>query len=114
VLFRSCAGYITLATAGTVMGVQLPEVMFAIALGVGVLSIFANVYVYVRLRRLGAPVRHGLGGMPNYLLRVCADLPPSPTRSRLVRTAWWATLGFLVAFLLGVIMGPLVAGGSHG
>ena len=96
------------------MSAQLPEYLFAIALALGVLSIFANLYIYVQLRRLGVPIRYGLGGMPNYLLRLCADLPPSPTRARLVRVAWWATVGFLISFLLGVATGPLVAGGSHG
>ena len=98
----------------TAVSDRLPDYLLAITLAVGVLSLFANLYVYVQLRRLGVPMRYGLGGMPNYLLRLAADLPPSPTRTRLLRVAWWATLGFLVTFLLGIVTGPLVSGGSHG
>jgi hypothetical protein len=92
----------------------MPLYIFAMALGVGLASGVANLYVYLQLRRLGIPIRYALGGMPNYLLRLCAELPPSPTRNRLIRIAWWATLGFLFAFFVGAATGVLLAGGSHG
>jgi hypothetical protein len=97
-----------------VVSEQLPLYIFAFAVSLAVVSGVADLYVHVQLRKLGVPIRFGSARMPTYLLRLCSDLPPSATRNRLVRIAWWATLGFLIAFLLGAATGPLLAGGPHG
>ena len=84
------------------------SLIFAASMLVGVVGALAHFIVLLVLYRLRIPMNPWMTGMWSYLLRRARELPPSPTRSRLILLEKLSLIAFLICVAGASISGSML------